>query len=110
MEGKEDHSKSESDSEFDNMFNRLRKVAYRDSDNAGKLSNFYKLKKWHKNLFLLFYGKIGKGIHERTRSESEIEIEICQQLDENFDKLINATKTEHHSCDSAGMTNNPFNS
>ena len=57
-------------------------------------------------MFLLFYGKIGKGIDVRTRSESEIEIEICQQLDENIDKLINATNTEYHGFDSAGMINN----
>ena len=58
-------------------------------------------------MFLLFYGKIGKGIDDRTRSESEIEIEICQQLDENIDKLINATtNTEYHGFDSAGMINN----
>ena len=58
-------------------------------------------------MFLLFYGKIGKGIDDRTRSESEIEIEICQQLDENIDKLINATTdTEYHGFDSAGMINN----
>ena len=61
-------------------------------------------------MFLLFYGKIGKGVDERTRSESEIEIEICQPLDENIDKLINATRTEYHGFDSAaGMINNPFN-
>ena len=47
-------------------------------------------------MFLLFYCKIGKGIDDRTRSESEIEIEICQQLDENIYKLINATNTDYH--------------
>ena len=45
MEGKEDLSKSESDSEFDNMFNGLRKVTYPDSDNAGKFNHSYRLKK-----------------------------------------------------------------
>ena len=39
--GKEDPSKSESDSEFDNMFNRLRKVTYPDSDNTGKFNHSY---------------------------------------------------------------------
>ena len=57
-------------------------------------------------MFLLFYCKIGKGIDDRTRSESEIEIEICQQLDENIYKLINVTNTEYHGFDSAGMINN----
>ena len=54
MEGKEDHSESESDSEFDNLFNRLRKVAYPESDNAGKFNNSYKLKKNGKK-FCFFY-------------------------------------------------------
>ena len=94
MEGKEDHSESESDSEFDNLFNRLRKVAHPESDNAGKFNNSYKLKKWQKVLFLLFYGKIGKGIDE--------------QLDENIKKLINATRTEYRG-DIAGMISNTFN-
>ena len=39
MGGKEDPSKS--DSEFDNMFNRLRKVTYPDSDNTGKFNHSY---------------------------------------------------------------------
>ena len=39
VEGKEDHSKSESDSEFDNLFNRLRKATYHDSDNTGKFNH-----------------------------------------------------------------------
>ena len=45
VEGKEDHSKSENDSEFDNMFNCLRKVTYPDSDNTGKFNHSYRFKK-----------------------------------------------------------------
>ena len=39
LEGKEDPSKAESDSEFDNLFNRLRKPTYHDSDNTGKFNH-----------------------------------------------------------------------
>ena len=53
LEGKEDHSKSESDSEFDNLFNGLRKVAYPNSDNPGKHNIFKNEKNGKKNLFLL---------------------------------------------------------
>ena len=56
-------------------------------------------------MFLLFYGKIGKEIDARTRSESEIDKE---QLDENIN-WINAMREEYHGCDGAGMINNPFN-
>ena len=56
-------------------------------------------------MFLLFYGKIGKEIDTRTRSESEIDKE---QLDENIN-WINAMRKEYHGCDGAGMINNPFN-
>ena len=38
MEGQVDLSESDSEFEFDNLFNRLRKVAYPDSDKAGKFN------------------------------------------------------------------------
>ena len=56
-------------------------------------------------MFLLFYGKIGKGINERTRSESEIDDE---ELAENIN-WINAMRTEYHDFDgAAGTINKPY--
>ena len=57
VEGKEDPSKSESYSEFDNMFYRLRKVTYPDSDNAGKFNHSYRFKNYQNFMFLFILWK-----------------------------------------------------
>ena len=90
VEGKEAHS--ESDSEFDTLFNQFRKPRVENDptqveEDLGEVEVCI------------------EDLEDHTQSESETDYE---QFDENLDKLINATRTEHRGYNSAGKFNNSY--